>query len=155
LDALDLLVANAQAHGIGVMYSTAGVPQGAVASTSTCTPDPFSGLPTCTGNVANLADWDAFVTALVTRYKGQIQIYELWNEPQNSFSGTVPQMVALTTHEHDITGTLDPAATILSSSIVSWGYQDMDSHFAAGGTVDVDAIAFHFYPGPPMTSPKR
>ena len=145
---LDQLVAAAKAHGMGVMYSTAGAPQWAVANSSTCTPDPFSGSPTCTGNVSNFADWDAFVTALVTRYKGQIQIYELWNEPQNSFTGTVAQMVALTQHEHDIIRTLDPAATILSPSIVSWGYQYLDSYFAAGGTVDIDALAFHSYPDP-------
>jgi hypothetical protein len=151
---LDLLVASAKAHGIGVMYSSAGAPQWAVANSSTCTPDPFSGLPTCTGNVVNLADWDAFVTALVTRYRGQIQIYELWNEPQNSFSGTVPQMVALTQHEHDIIRTLDPSATILSPSIVSWGYQYMDSYFAAGGTLDVDGIAFHSYPDPTNDIPE-
>ncbi|MGB8522513.1 MAG: beta-galactosidase [Candidatus Acidiferrales bacterium] len=151
---LDLLVANAKAHGIGVMYSTAGAPQWAVANGSTCTPDPFSGSPSCTANVVNLADWDAFVTALVTRYQGQIQIYELWNEPQNSFSGTVPQMVALTQHEHDIIRTLDPSATILSPSIVSWGYQYMDSYFAAGGTVDVDGIAFHSYPDPSNDIPE-
>lgn len=151
---LDQLIASAKAHNIGVMYSTAGVPKWAAASASTCTPDPFSGLPTCTGNVANLADWDAFVTALVTRYKGEIQIYELWNEPQNSFSGTVPQMVALTQHEHDIIRTLDPAATILSPSIVSWGYQYMASYFAAGGTTDVDAVAFHSYPDPTNDIPE-
>ena len=151
---LDQLVASAKAHGVGVMYSSAGAPQWAVANASTCTPDPFSGSPSCTGNVVNLADWDAFVTALATRYKGQIQIYELWNEPQNSFSGTVPQIVALTQHEHDIIRTLDPAATILSPSIVSWGYQYFASYLAAGGTTDVDGIAFHSYPDPSNDIPE-
>ena len=110
---LDQFIANANAHGIGVMYSSAGVPPWAAASQSTCAATTFVGVKSCTGNVANIADWDAFVTALVTRYKGQIQIYELWNEPQNAFTGTIPQMVVLTQHAHDIIRTLDPSATIL------------------------------------------
>jgi hypothetical protein len=145
---LDEFVDDARAHGIGVMYSTAGVPPWAAADRSTCKPDPFPGIDTCSGNVSNLADWDAFVTALVTRYKGQIQIYELWNEPEDGFSGTIAQMVALTQHEHDIIRTLDPTATILSPSMVAWGYQYMDSYFAAGGTQDVDVVAIHLYPNP-------
>ena len=145
---LDEFVNDAKAHGIGVMYSTAGVPPWAAADQSTCKPGAYGGVYTCSGSVSNLADWDAFVTALVSRYKGQIQIYELWNEPQDSFSGTVAQMVALTQHEHDIIRTLDPTATILSPSIPSWGYQYMDSYFAAGGTQDVDAVAMHMYPNP-------
>jgi hypothetical protein len=145
---LDKFVNDAKAHGIGVMYSTAGVPPWAVADPSTCQPDSYGSGYTCSGNVSNLADWDAFVTALVTRYKGQIQIYELWNEPQDDFTGTVAQLVALTQHEHDIIRTLDPTATILSPSIPSWGYQYMDDYFAAGGTQDVDAVAMHMYPNP-------
>jgi hypothetical protein len=143
---LDRFIANANAHGIGVMYSSAGVPPWAAANQSTCTASTFVGVHTCSGNVADIADWDAFVTALVTRYKGKIQIYELWNEPQNAFSGTVPQMVVLTQHAHDIIRTLDPSATILSPSMIAWGYQYLDSYFAAGGTRDIDAIAFHLYP---------
>lgn len=143
---LDQFVANANAHGIGVMYSSAGVPPWAAASQSTCAATTFVGVKSCSGNVANIADWDAFVTALVTRYKGQIQIYELWNEPQNAFTGTIPQMVVLTQHAHDIIRTLDPSATILSPSMIAWGYQYLDSYFAAGGTQDIDAIAFHLYP---------
>lgn len=145
---LDQFVNDAKAHGMGAMYSTTGVPPWAAADQSTCTPDTFAGVYTCSGNVSNLADWDAFITALVSRYKGQIQIYELWNEPQNTFSGTVAQMVALTQHEHDIIRSLDPTATILSPSMVSWGYQYLDSYLAAGGTQDVDVIAFHLYPDP-------
>ena len=143
---LDQFVANAKAHGIGVMYSSAGVPPWAAANQSTCTASTFVGVYTCSGNVSNVADWDAFVTALVTRYKGQIQIYELWNEPQNAFSGTIPQMVVLTQHAHDIIRTLDPSATILSPSMIAWGYEYLDSYFAAGGTQDIDGIAFHLYP---------
>ena len=122
-----------------------GVPPWAAASQSTCAATTFVGVKSCTGNVANIADWDAFVTALVTRYKGQIQIYELWNEPQNAFTGTIRKWsCSRSTHT-----TLFAPSTHCDDSLaldVAWGYQYLDSYFAAGGTQDIDAIAFHLYP---------
>jgi hypothetical protein len=95
-----------------------------------------------------MQDWDNFVGQLVSRYKGRIQIYELWNEPQNSFTGTMAEFVALTQHEHDIIRAIDPAATILSPSTVSYGSAYLDAYFAAGGTKDIDVVAMHAYPNP-------
>jgi hypothetical protein len=144
---IDAFVDAASAHGVGIMYSNDGIPPWAAANTSTCFTQPYFG-PYCSGAVANLQDWDNFVTALVTRYKGRIQIYELWNEPEHSFTGTMPQLVAMMQHEHDIIRTLDPAASILSPSMVSQGYPYLDSYFASGGSTDIDAVAIHTYPDP-------
>jgi hypothetical protein len=144
---IDAFVDAATAHGIGVMYSNDGIPQWAAADSSTCFTQPYFGTY-CSGAVANLQDWDDFVTALVTRYKGRIQIYELWNEPEHSYSGTMTQLVAMMQDEHDIIRTLDPAASILSPSMVSQGYPYLDSYFATGGSTDIDAIAIHTYPDP-------
>jgi hypothetical protein len=69
-------------------------------------------------------------------------------EPQNHFTGTMTQLVALTAAEHDIIRTYDPAAKIISPSMVSYGSAYLDQYFAAGGTKDVDAIAMHAYPNP-------
>jgi hypothetical protein len=102
----------------------------------------------CSGTVAKMQDWDNFVTALVTRYKGRIGIYELWNEPQNFFTGTYAQLVALTQQEYEIIRSIDPAATILSPSIVSYGDAYLDSYFSAGGTTAIDGVAMHSYPNP-------
>lgn len=145
---LDQFVNEAKARGMGVMYSTAGVPPWAATDRSTCRNTGFVGVDECTSYISNLQDWDDFVTALATRYKGQIQTYELWNEPQNGFTGTMTQMVFLTQHEHDIIRSIDPTATILSPSMVTYGYKYMDSYFASGGTRDVDAVAYHLYPNP-------
>jgi Glycosyl hydrolase catalytic core len=144
---IDAFVAAASAHGIGIMYSNDGIPPWAAADSSTCFTQPYFG-PYCSGAVANLQDWDDFVTALVTRYKGKIQIYELWNEPEHSYTGTMPQLVAMMQHEHDIIRTLDPTASILSPSMVSQGYPYLDSYFATGGSTDIDAVAIHTYPDP-------
>ena len=144
---IDAFVDAASAHGVGIMYSNDGIPPWAAADSSTCFTQPYFG-PYCSGAVANLQDWDDFVAALVTRYKGRIQIYELWNEPEHSFTGTMPQLVDMMQHEHDIIRTLDPTASILSPSMVSQGYPYLDSYFASGGSTDIDAVAIHTYPDP-------
>lgn len=144
---LDQYVDAANAHGITLMYSSEYVPPWAAADTSTCSPEPYFG-PYCSSTVTNLQDWDDFVTALVTRYKGRIQVYELWNEPQESFTGTMDQLVVLCQHEHDVIRSIDPAAVILSPSMVSEGHVYLDSYFATGGTLDIDAVAMHAYPDP-------
>lgn len=144
---LDEFVDEANANGIGLMYSSEGVPPWAAADKSTCLPQP--GLaPYCTSNVSNLQDWDDFVTQLVARYRGRIQIYELWNEPSQRFTGTMQQLVVLTQHEHDIIRSVDPTATILSPAVIAEGYAYLDSYFATGGTLDIDAVSMHGYSDP-------
>ena len=66
---------------------TAGVPPWAVADRSTCGPSyPGSRVQKCTSMITDIRDWDEFITALATRYKGKL-IYELWNEPDDQTSG--------------------------------------------------------------------
>ena len=143
---LDEYVDDAQAHGVGIFYIGGGVPPWAAANQSTCHSGPYG--TACTSTVANMQDWDNFMTELVTRYKGRIEIYELFNEPQNSFTGTMAELVAYTQTEHDVIRSIDPAATILSPSAVSYGYAYLDAYFAAGGTKDIDVVAMHAYPNP-------
>jgi hypothetical protein len=143
---LDEYVDDAQAKGVGIFYSSGGVPPWAAADQSTCQAGPYG--TSCTSTVSNMQDWDDFVTALVTRYKGRIEIYELYNEPENSFTGSMAQLVAFTQTEHDVVRSIDPTATILSPSIVSYGDAYLGSYFAAGGTTDIDGVAMHSYPNP-------
>ena len=144
---LDEWVNAASSHGVNsFFYSNDGVPPWAAADKSTCRLGDWGSY--CTSTVANMQDWDDFVTQLVSRYKGRIQVYELWNEPQNSFTGTYAEMVALTQHEYDIIRSIDPSATILSPSMVSYGYVYLGNYFATGGTRGIDAVAIHTYPNP-------
>jgi hypothetical protein len=140
----------AQAHGISFSFSNDSVPQWAVASAYNNTNNCSSGR--CNAMVANIADWDAFITAMVNRYKnrGVQMIYELWNEPSlwDFDIGASPQtnyndMVTLTTHMHDLIRSLDPNAMILAPSGVGTAY--MDNYFTSGGTKDVDAVTYHAY----------
>src|SRR4029077_7423 len=100
--------------------------------------------------VANIQDWDDFITAVATRYKGKL-IYELWNEPNNtpSFTGTINDMVALTTNEYNIIRSIDPGALILAPSPTAGGAAWMDQYFASGGPTGVDVVTFHTYHSAP------
>jgi hypothetical protein len=150
---LDQFVNEARAHGATYMFSSRGIPPWAAADQSTCQWQPPFGRY-CSGSPSNLQAWDHFVTALVTRYKRRIEVYELWNEPQNAFTGTVLEMVALTRREHDIIRSIDPAAAIVSPSMVPYGYAYLDKYFAAGGAKDIDAVAMHAYPNPKVDVPE-
>jgi hypothetical protein len=143
---LDAWVSEAQGHGVSYFFSPEGVPPWAAADPDSCAPTyPGSSVTGCTSSVANIQDWDDYVTALVTRYKGKIQIYELWNEPDAGFTGTMADLVTLTTHEYNIIRAIDPAASILSPSPCCLDSL-LDNWLAAGGPTGVDGISFHAYP---------
>lgn len=64
------------------------------------------------------ATFKLFVTTLVTRYKGRIKYYELWNEQDsgNFWNGTMQQAVRMGQDAAAIIRSLDPAAIIISPS---------------------------------------
>jgi hypothetical protein len=121
---LDRQVAMAAAHGAPVYYATDGLPSWFSAS--------------------NLADWDAFITALATRYKGKIEVYELWNEPEYDSLPPMTVFVTMGQHMRDIVRSIDPAAKIASPGVDTVSY--IASYWSAGGPKDVDFVAFHGYP---------
>jgi hypothetical protein len=144
---LDAWVAMAQAHGVDFFWANTFVPRWAVSDTSTCTYTPVGQPPQsgCTGMVSNIDDWIDFTTALVTRYKGRIEFYELWNEPyiRKNFTGTVADMVSLTNHFHDVIREKDPGALIISPTHFGYDKSFMDSYWASGATKDVDVVSLH------------
>jgi hypothetical protein len=146
---LDAFVTQANAHHVSFVYSSFYVPSWAAADKSSCKPYVYS-TTVCTSSVINIQDWKDFMTALVTRYKGRIQVYELWNEPSClcTFTGTVAQLVALTQAEHDVIRSIDPAALIVGPTMQAYQNAYLDSYFAAGGTRDIDAVGMHASPNP-------
>jgi len=146
-DRLDGWVRLAEQNRADFFYSNDLVPSWAAADPKSCRPT-YAGSQVmgCTSTVADLQDWDRFVTALATRYRGRL-IYELWNEPYtHSFTGTVRDMVALTTREYQVIRRVDPHALILAPSGTS-AY--MVQYFAAGGPTGVDVVTFHSYQSTP------
>ncbi len=148
---LDAWVNEAQSRGVSYFFSPEKVPSWAAADQKSCSPlYTGSSVMGCTSMVTNIQDWDAYVTALVTRYKGRIQIYELWNEPNGSFTGTMADLVTLTTHMYNIIRSIDPNAFILSPSPSTSGIGSyLDNYFGAGGPTGVDGVSFHTYTATP------
>lgn len=143
---LDAWANKAHAEHKPLFFSNDYVPEWAAANPSTCSPGSMN-VKICTSTVSNIQDWDDFVNALVTRYNGRITMYELWNEPDNSwyFSGTVAQMVVLTTHMYKIIRSLDPRAVIAAPSAgTTW----MAEYWASGGVRNYDIATTHDYPDP-------
>jgi Cellulase (glycosyl hydrolase family 5) len=92
------------------------------------------------------ADFSAFVTAVVTRYKGKIAYYELWNEPDCScyFAGTQAQMVRMNKDAAAIIRSIDPNAKLLSPSGHVWTLDTwFDAYIQAGGAAAFDIVNFH------------
>jgi len=87
------------------------------------------------------------MTALVTRYSGKIQIYELWNEPDisNVYTGSMADFVTMTNTAYNAIRQANPSATILSPSPT--GEPFLYSYFTApGAPLGFDGVAIHGYP---------
>jgi hypothetical protein len=94
------------------------------------------------------ADWAEFVRTVATRYRGQIHVYEIWNEPNEKkyWSGSVEQMAELTHEAHDIIKGIDSSAVIVSPPPTGAnGTIWLSSFLRAGGGRDVDVVGYHFY----------
>lgn len=109
------------------------------------------------GNAAeprNLADWQEYVRAVVTRYKGVIHNYEIWNEPniRGSFTGGVTAMLQLSRAAYEVVKAVDATAIVVSPSATSdTGVEWLDDFLKRGGCQYADVIGYHFYvtPDPP------
>jgi hypothetical protein len=144
---LDAQVAAAAAHGIPCMFVISGTPawtaiqvSGAVAgiqgSVANCPPQPD--------------DWAAFITALVTRYKGRIKWLEIRNEPNSKvwYCGTNAQLLALSQQAYAIVKSIDPAM-LVTTPTPCWAETDvptaMDTYLNMGFGSCADVVTFHGY----------
>lgn len=94
------------------------------------------------------AIWKAFVTAIVTRYAGQITAYGIWNEPDIAWSGTPAQLVRMASDAYTIIHAIDPAAKVITpepSTSNRFGVHFLPAYFAAGGAPYSDIVGCHFY----------
>jgi len=144
---LDRYVSLAEEHKTEVLLPLGLSPQWASAR-------PLESSVYQSGNAAepqDSVDWQNYVIAVVTRYKGRIGAYEIWNEPNNKgfWTGDTQQMVSLTQEASEIIHRIDPAAQVVSpaataNSGVAWLAQFLN----LGGGKYVDVIAYHFYVSP-------
>lgn len=143
---LDHYVAAAQEHRTSVLLPLGMTPLWAAAR------------PQITAGPKNVDDWRAFVKAVVSRYKGRIQAYEIWNEPNlpDFWTGTTDEMLILTKEASEIIRSLDPQAIIVSpSATADFGIPWIVEFLKKGGGQYVDVIGYHFYVNPNTKSPEE
>jgi hypothetical protein len=93
---------------------------------------------------ARLADWDAYVTAVATRYAGRIAAYEVWNAPESSAFWTGDagalgaNMAELAADADACVHRADSSALVVSPAFSARGLADF---LSAGGGGSVDAVA--------------
>jgi len=146
---LDAHLAASEAKGIPSVYvfsdtppwtaqAVAGAPAGLVDATSNHPP--------------NLQDFTDFVTAIVTRYKGRIKVWEMWNEANYSgfWCGTDAQLLAMAKVLYTTVKRIDPSALVTTPTpCYSWsGNNVITAHtnwFSQGFQNYADIVSFHGY----------
>ena len=152
---LDAAVSNARAHGSSVMLVLGQTPLWAAAN-----PAHSSVYGTGAGSYPlDHRDWVSYVTTVATRYRGQIDSYETWNEANLSmFSSITPtQMARLQSLAYRTIKAIDPAAIVTSPSVTlrgTTGRKFLLAFAKAGGFRYADVINAHGYPEPDGT-PER
>ncbi|GMO27253.1 MAG: hypothetical protein Ta2B_07910 [Termitinemataceae bacterium] len=91
----------------------------------------------------------AYVEKIVERYKGKVDAWEIWNEPNNFFmgfwKGNVKEFSNLTKAAALKVKEVDPAAKIVAGSFFRSPSGFVKKMFKAGAFENVDAISFHPY----------
>lgn len=143
---LDKYVAMAKLTGVEILLPLALTPAWASAR-------PTEKSPYGPGNAAeptNMDDWRNYVRTVATRYRGRIQHYELWNEPNvpDFFSGS-PEMLAILAEEtYRILKEIDPANCLAAPAAVGGSEHHLawlDRYLAAGGRKYMDVLSHHYY----------
>jgi hypothetical protein len=135
---LDLLVNTHHAAGRDLIFQLFGTPAWASArptERNAYSDQPGSGIEFNRGigaEPADMADWDAFCTAVATRYAGKIRYYEVWNEVnyQNNgtaatgtaayFTGSYAKLAEMVRRANQAIKAADPTAKIICPNTQGW-----------------------------------
>jgi hypothetical protein len=148
---LDAWVELAQAHGVDYFFVFDGFPRWATSDAKTCVPANMPGTEFCGALPSDPSIIDEFVTALVTRYRGRIKYYEIWNEPYAKPFVEPGDLVTFANRVIPLIRALDPDAKIIAPSMnAPFGYHRYaERYYAAGGPTNVDIISLHAYADAP------
>ncbi len=155
----DLTVANQPAYGGEyLLYSFCGTPEWAAGKVKDPSVEVFG--PKSSAPPKNLKDYEDYARAVVQRYKGKIQAYEVWNEGSSPqfFQGTPEQLTEMTEILRRVVSEEDPDAIVTMSSMQTHRQDYLDGFVTsyleslkrAGWPFDV--YNGHFYP-PGETGP--
>jgi len=147
---LDRCLDLAQKHHVPIILTLGRTPQWASARPEETAGSPRNPAPGGAAPPKNLSDWQNYVRILATRYKGRIEAFEIWNEPnlKNFYSGSPEEMITLAREAYSIIKEVDPSALVVSPSAVGpTGAAWMDRYFELGGAKYADIVGYHFYSG--------
>ncbi len=146
-DTLDAYVSLAHQHNTGVL-----LPLGLSPSWASARPLEKSVYqPGSAAEPRDIQDWRVFVRTIATRYRGRINAYEIWNEPNlpQFCSASVDQILVLTREASQIIHEVDPAALVVSPSATERkGLAWLSEFLTKGGGQYVDVIGYHLYVNP-------
>jgi hypothetical protein len=157
----DRILDAVEAHGLKVIARVDNQPQWASSSITW----PGSGPPD------KLSDWTDYLTALATRYKGRVQAYEIWNEPNLDIEwGANPPDPAAYTRllkaSYEAIKAVDPKATVTTAGLSptttenEHAMRDIDFYrgmYQAGAKESFDVLGANAagFKAPPCTDPSE
>lgn len=152
---LDALLAKARSEGVTrITLVLGGTPRWAAARVAP-TDAPWLG-PGSASPPRDLRSWQQYVGLIAARYAGQINTYEILNEPLSPafFNGTPAEWAQLVTVAAREIHTHDPAADIVASGFILHSHSDLvDTRpwLAAlaresGGELPLTGLSIHWYP---------
>lgn len=146
--AIDRMVSAADANGIKILAAVNSTPDWAA----------VPGQPFLAGQPADLSTFGDFVSAVATRYQGQIEAYEVWNEP--NYDGFWSPMdatayTALLKVAYTAIKQADPKAVVVAAGLAAANETPggsvinpvtfLTAMYAAGAAGYFDAVSFHPY----------
>ncbi len=147
---LDEKVALAERHGVKLLYVFAYTPTWASSR-----PDEshYTG-PGAKAPPRDPADWQNFIRAVVSRYKGRMDAFEIWNEPNAGFfSGNVDEYMELLKTGYAAAKQANPDCTVLGVSGTGGYLPWLRDICERGGLNFMDAVSVHTYTTP--SSPEQ
>jgi polysaccharide biosynthesis protein PslG len=116
------------------------------------TPEPGDGSDSVSFYPPDPDRYAAFAKTVAARYKGKVQAWEIWNEPENaSFWKPAPDPAAyaqLLIKAHAAIKSVDPSVTVLSGGVVPFDPGFLNAVAANGAWGAFDALSVHPYVDP-------
>lgn len=148
---LDANIAKARANGAKVIVVLGGTPRWAARSMRV-TDAPWLG-PGSASPPTAWADWSRFVRTVVSRYRGQVYAYEIWNEPniQTFWNGSALEYATLVDLGARAIRAGDPGALVMASGFTV-GRPERVARLKpwieaiGGSSTRIDVVTLHWYP---------
>ncbi len=98
----------------------------------------------------DLDNWEAFVSAFVTHFRGRFTAVEIWNEPDNEDWGVIPaaDFKKIMQRAYTAIKAVDSTVTVVLGGVTASGADYLSSLYSNGVKNYCDAVAYHPYVHP-------